>query len=406
MLLNAILQRNPMLLQGAFSPLLQTPHLLDFGNKRSYFRAAVRSLPSRSSGSIRLHIRRDHVFDDSYHQLRVRSPSELRGKLNVQFTGEEGVDAGGLTREWYQLLSREMFNVQNGLFECSADGSLQPSPSSEVQPDHLSFFKFAGRFVAKAVLDGHLVDVHFTRSFYKHLLGVPITYEDIEAVDPDFYKNLKWMLENSIDGVLDLTFSTEASYFGKTDVVELKEGGVAIPVTDANKAEYVNLVAENRMTGAIRPQIKAFLEAFRELLPPELTAVFNPSELELLISGLPHVDIEDLRANTEYSGYTVGSPVIQWFWELVRKFGRVDKSRLIQFVTGTSKVPIGGFSELQGVSGPQKFQIHRSYKPKNSLPCAHTCFNQLDLVEYDSKEILYERLLTAIREGSEGFGFA
>lgn len=406
MLLNAILQRNAMLLQGAFAPLLQTPHLLDFGNKRAYFRGAVRALPNRSAGSLRLHIRREHIFDDSYHQLRVRSPNELRGKLNIQFTGEEGVDAGGLTREWYQLLSREMFNVQNGLFEHSAEGSLQPSPGSAVQPDHLSFFRFAGRFVAKAVLDGHLVDVHFTRSFYKHLLGVPITYEDIEAVDPDFYKNLKWMLENSIDGVLDLTFSTEMTYFGKTDVVELKEGGSSIPVTDANKAEYVNLISENRMTGAIRPQIKAFLEAFRELVPSELTAVFNPSELELLISGLPHVDMEDLRANTEYSGYTVGSPVIQWFWDIVREFGKVDKSRLIQFVTGTSKVPIGGFAELQGVSGPQKFQIHRSYKPKNSLPCAHTCFNQLDLVEYDSKDILKDRLLTAIREGSEGFGFA
>lgn len=406
LLLNAILQRNAMLLQGAFAPLLQTPHLLDFGNKRAYFRGAVRALPSRSAGSLRLHIRRDHIFDDSYHQLRVRSPNELRGKLNIQFTGEEGVDAGGLTREWYQLLSREMFNVQNGLFEHSAEGSLQPSPGSAVQPDHLSFFRFAGRFVAKAVLDGHLVDVHFTRSFYKHLLGVPITYEDIEAVDPDFYKNLKWMLENSIDGVLDLTFSTEMTYFGKTDVVELKDGGLGIPVTDGNKAEYVNLISENRMTGAIRPQIKAFLEAFRELVPTDLTAVFNPSELELLISGLPHVDMEDLRANTEYSGYTIGSPVIQWFWDIVRDFGKVDKSRLIQFVTGTSKVPIGGFAELQGVSGPQKFQIHRSYKPKNSLPCAHTCFNQLDLVEYDSKEILKDRLLTAIREGSEGFGFA
>lgn len=49
--------------------------------------------------------------------------------------------------------------------------------------------------VAKALFDGQLLDVYFTRSFYKHILGVKVTYHDIEAVDPDYYKNLKWMLE-------------------------------------------------------------------------------------------------------------------------------------------------------------------------------------------------------------------
>lgn len=72
---------------------------------------------------------------------------------------------------------------------------------------------------------------------------------------------------------------------------------------------------------------------------------------------------------------------------------------------GTSKVPLNGFKALQGISGPQRFQIHKSYGAGDRLPSAHTCFNQLDLPEYDSKEQLAERLMMAIHEGHEGFGF-
>lgn len=167
----------------------------------------------------------------------------------------------------------------------------------------------------------------------------------------------------------------------------------------------VNRVAEHRLTTAIRPQITSFMEGFNELIPEELISIFNDKELELLISGLPDIDLDDLKANTEYSGYSIASPVIQWFWEIVQGFSKEDKARFLQFVTGTSKVPLEGFSALQGISGPQRFQIHKAYGSTNHLPSAHTCFNQLDLPEYTSKEQLQERLLLAIHEANEGFGF-
>ncbi|KAJ8541277.1 hypothetical protein K7X08_002093 [Anisodus acutangulus] len=120
---------------------------------------------------------------------------------------------------------------------------------------------------------------------------------------------------------------------------------------------------------------------------------------------LVSTSMDDLRANTEYSGYSPASPVIQWFWEVIQAFSKEDKARLLQFVTGTSKVPLEGFSALQGISGSQKFQIHKAYGSPDHLPSAHTCFNQLDLPEYPSKEHLEERLLLAIHEANEGFGF-
>ncbi|CAN4103909.1 unnamed protein product [Withania somnifera] len=413
-LLNAFVRQNPGLLDKSLCVMLKAPRLIDFDNKRAYFRSRIRQQHEQHlSGPLRISVRRAYVLEDSYNQLRMRPYQDLKGRLNVHFQGEEGIDAGGLTREWYQLLSRVIFDKGALLFTTVGNNAtFQPNPNSVYQTEHLSYFKFVGRVVAKALFDGQLLDVYFTRSFYKHILGVKVTYHDIEAVDPDYYKNLKWMLENNASDIPDLTFSMDADeekliLYEKTEVTdyELKPGGRNIRVTEETKHEYVDLVADHILTNAIRPQINAFLEGFNELVPRELISIFNDKELELLISGLPEIDMEDLKANTEYTGYTAASTAVQWFWEVIKGFSKEDMARFLQFVTGTSKVPLEGFKALQGISGPQRFQIHKAYGAPERLPSAHTCFNQLDLPEYTSKDQLQERLLLAIHEASEGFGF-
>lgn len=412
-LLNAFIRQNPGLLEKSFSLMLKVPRFIDFDNKRSHFRSKIKHQHDHHHSPLRISVRRAYILEDSYNQLRMRSTQDLKGRLTVHFQGEEGIDAGGLTREWYQSLSRVIFDKGALLFTTVGNEStFQPNPNSVYQTEHLSYFKFVGRVVGKALFDGQLLDVHFTRSFYKHILGVKVTYHDIEAIDPDYFKNLKWMLENDITDVLDVTFSIDADeekliLYERNEVTdcELIPGGRNIRVTEDNKHKYVDLVAEHRLTTAIRPQINAFLEGFNELIPRDLISIFNDKELELLISGLPDIDLDDMRANTEYSGYSPASPVIQWFWEVVQSLSKEDKARLLQFVTGTSKVPLEGFSALQGISGSQKFQIHKAYGSPDHLPSAHTCFNQLDLPEYPSKQHLEERLLLAIHEANEGFGF-
>ncbi|KAM6543817.1 hypothetical protein CsatB_008264 [Cannabis sativa] len=412
-LLNAFVRQNPGLLEKSFSLLLKVPRFIDFDNKRSHFRSKIKHQHDHHHSPLRISVRRAYILEDSYNQLRMRSTDDLKGRLTVHFQGEEGIDAGGLTREWYQLLSRVIFDKGALLFTTVGNEStFQPNPNSVYQTEHLSYFKFVGRVVGKALFDGQLLDVHFTRSFYKHILGVKVTYHDIEAIDPDYFKNLKWMLENDISDDLNLTFSIDADeekliLYERTEVTdyELIPGGRNIKVTEENKHQYVDLVAEHRLTTAIRPQINAFMEGFNELIHRDLISIFHDKELELLISGLPDIDLDDMRANTEYSGYSAASPVIQWFWEVAQGFSKEDKARLLQFVTGTSKVPLEGFSALQGISGSQKFQIHKAYGSANHLPSAHTCFNQLDLPEYPSKQHLEERLLLAIHEANEGFGF-
>lgn len=161
-----------------------------------------------------------------------------------------------------------------------------------------------------------------------------------------------------------------------------------------------------KMTESIRKQIDAFLEGFYDIIPKKLISIFNEQELELLISGLPEIDIDDLCNNTDYKTYTRSSPQIQWFWRALRSFEQEDLAKFLQFVTGTSKVPLQGFSQLEGMNGVQKFTIHMDHRSTDRLPSAHTCFNQLDLPQYESYEKLRQMLLLAIRECSEGFAFA
>lgn len=123
-----------------------------------------------------------------------------------------------------------------------------------------------------------------------------------------------------------------------------------------------------------RPQLQAFLEGFYEIIPKSLISIFNEQELELLISGLPNIDIDDLRQNTEYHKYQTSSLQIQWFWRALRSFEQADRAKFLQFVTGTSKVPLQGFASLEGMNGVQKFQIHRDDRSTSRLPSAHTWY--------------------------------
>mgnify|MGYP002803416018 FL=1 len=230
----------------------------------------------------------------------------------------------------------------------------------------------------------------------------------MSSIDPEYAKNLQWILDNDISDLgFDLTFAVETDVFGTMRVIDLKPGGNQVMVTEENKHEYVQLVADLKLTRAIRRQICSFLDGFHEFIPHSLVSLFDEYELELLMSGLPEVDMNDWEKNTTYAnGYDVESPVVVWFWKVLRSLSKTDVVLLLQFATGSSRVPLGGFSNLSGTSGPHQFCISRvEFKP-NLLPSASTCFNMLRLPEYRSEEELKERLLVALRCGSQGFDFA
>ncbi|GAA5975362.1 hypothetical protein JCM5350_006450 [Sporobolomyces pararoseus] len=411
-ILNSMVRNNPSLMSGSFAVLVRNSTMLDFENKRSFFFSRLHDRTQRQRGhygTINLNVRRAHVFEDSFHVLQRKSGDEIKyGKLNVKFYDEEGVDAGGVTREWFGALARQMFNPDYALFQPQAADALtyQPNKSSSVNEEHLLYFRFVGRIIGKALHDQRILEAYFSRSVYKHMLGKPVDHKDLESIDPEYYKSLVWMLENDIDGVLELNFSVERDEFGVVSIVDLIPNGRNIAVTNENKGEYVRLIADQRLAIEIKDQMDALLKGLYEVVPKDLMQIFTERELELLISGLPEVDPDEWRANTDLVGYSSTEPIVSWFWRAVRSFTHEERAKLLQFVTGTSRVPLEGFAALQGMSGNQKFNIHKSSNT-NGLPTAHTCFNQLDLPSgYTSYEEFRKMLLLAITEGNTGFAFA
>jgi E3 ubiquitin-protein ligase HUWE1 len=201
-LINEIVKKRPALLDSdPYRILTRFPMLLEFQVKAAYFRQRLGTASNRRyRGGVRLRIRREHLFEDSYQQvMRLQGP-ELRARVDIHFVGEQGIDAGGLLREWYYKLSQAMMNPNYALFCQSTLGSetYQPNQHSKINADHLLYFQFCGRAVAKAIADEQLLDCHFTRAFYKQILGIPVSWRDLAATDESLYKSLLFMLEQDI----------------------------------------------------------------------------------------------------------------------------------------------------------------------------------------------------------------
>ncbi|KAK8146944.1 NEDD4 E3 ubiquitin-protein ligase [Beauveria asiatica] len=375
----------------------------DFRRKLIYFRSqpAMRSL----SGQCHVKVRRSHIFEDSFAEITRQSATDLKKRLMIKFDGEEGLDYGGVSREFFFLLSHEMFNPFYCLFEYSAHDNytLQINPHSGINPEHLNYFKFIGRVVGLAIFHRRFLDAFFIGALYKMVLGKAVSLADMEGVDADFHRSLQWMLDNDISGgILEQTFSTEDERFGVLTTEDLIPDGRNIDVTNENKKQYVDLMVKWRIEKRIAEQFQAFKEGFHELIPIDLINVFDERELELLIGGIAEIDVDDWKKHTDYRGYTESDEVIQNFWKTVRSWDGEQKSRLLQFTTGTSRIPVNGFKDLQGSDGPRRFTIEKAGELVN-LPKAHTCFNRIDLPPYKDMDTLTQKLTIAVEE-TMGFG--
>lgn len=287
--------------------------------KLSQFRYLCQSnaLPSH----IKITLTRQTLFEDSYHQIMRLPAYELRRRLYIIFRGEEGLDYGGVSREWFFLLSHEVLNPMYCLFEYAnkSNYSLQINPASYVNPDHLQYFKFIGRFIAMALYHGRFIYSGFTMPFYKRMLNKKLTTKDIESIDPEFYNSLIWVRDNNIDECgLELWFSVDFEVLGQIIHHELKDNGDKEKVTEENKEEYLSLMTEWRMTRGIEEQTKTFLEGFNEVVPLEWLKYFDERELELMLCGMQEIDVDDWQRNSIYRHYNRNSKQVLWFWQVSR----------------------------------------------------------------------------------------
>eukprot|EP00934_Nitzschia_sp_Nitz4_P004456 Nitzschia sp. Nitz4//scaffold265_size26576//8993//11333//NITZ4_008247-RA/size26576-augustus-gene-0.21-mRNA-1//-1//CDS//3329544837//4446//frame0 len=355
------------------------------------------------SGRIKIVVRRDNILEDSVRSVMALSRADMRKRWRIDFFGEPAIDSGGVMREWFHLVTKQLYNPDLGLWLPSTNNQvcMRINPASDIScpDDHLIYFRFLGRFIGRALFDRQLIDGHMVRHIYKHLLGWPITFEDLQAQDEEYYNSLKMFTEMEDVSQLCLDFTVAEETMGVRRNVELIPGGKDIEVTAENLPQYLEAILRYRMLDRTKLQITELLLGFFDVVPEPALTVFDPSELELILNGVPVIDIDDWEKNTIYNGdCAAGDDVVKWFWEVVRdEFDQEMRARLLQFVTGTAGVPSQGFSVLQGNDGNIKlFCLNGVSRSSYAYPRAHTCFNRMDLPTYTAKEELLERLKESI----------
>ena len=304
-----------------------------------------------------------------------------------------------------------LFHFPPGSLSNTSHISVMQSPTEFCCPeDHLIYFRFLGRVMGKALFDRQLVAGHMIPTLYKHMCGWPCQIADLEQVDEEIYGNLKKLLDMDPSEVeyLCLDFTVTEETMGMKQTVELVPGGADIDVTGDNLPEYMEATLQYKMMGRVKPQLNELLLGFFDVIPEPILTIFDFQELELLMCGLPEIDLHDWRNNTEYSGEFdrggASNDVVSWFWEVVEEMDQEMRARLLQFVTGTSGVPSRGFAVLQGNDGNvRKFTVHGIEVGSCLYPRAHTCFNRIDLPMYDDKADLKQKLELAVTMVATGF---
>jgi hypothetical protein len=316
-------------------------------------------------GHVKICVRRPYLLQDSVDAVMSLSRTQLRQRWRLEIANEPAVDAGGVTREWFQLVTQQIFDPAFGLWMSSANNqacsTINPCSDISCPSDHLVYFRFLGRIMGRALLDRQLIAGHLVRSLYKHILGWPITFEDLAAQDEEYYNNLKALLDmdaETLEGMC-LDFTVTEELLGARQVIELIPNGANVEVTSSNLVEYLEANLRYQMLERTQLQLTELLLGFFDVVPEPVLTVFDSHELELILCGLPTIDMEDWEANTKYAGRFEDAKgkhkVVKWFWEIVRNdFDAEMKARLLQFVTGTSGVPSRGFSVLQGNDGSIK----------------------------------------------------
>lgn len=381
-----------------------------FGKKLKWFRQQIEKIKVPwEGGHCKVSVRRSHLLEDATNGFMKLKSSDFRKIFRFSFEGEPALDAGGVAREWYEQITKTLFDLNFGLFCGSSDNQAlyQINRNSGIaNPHHLLYFRFAGRLMAKALFDGQLIKPHLVRPFYKHIIGVPIRLGDSQYINREMYNSWVQVLEMEDADELCLDFTTTHEVFGQTTVTELKEGGEDIEVDDDNKHEYIALLLEDMLFKSVQQQLEQFLGGFYEVLPQNLVCVFNYQELELLLCGLPRIDTKDWQANTRYAGdYNEDHQVVKWFFEVLGTWKDERKARLLQFATGSSHVPVEGFRAMQSHDGKLcRFCLKSVSRDHAMYPIAHTCFNRLDVPTYGTKEELAQAMATVIDMEVCGFG--
>nr|KAF6431662.1 hypothetical protein HJG63_008161 [Rousettus aegyptiacus] len=315
-----------------------------------------------------LHVRRNNLVGDALRELSIHSDIDLKKPLKVIFDGEEAVDAGGVTKEFFLLLLKELLNPIYGMFTYYQDSNLLWF-SDTCFVEH-NWFHLIGITCGLAIYNSTVVDLHFPLALYKKLLNVKPGLEDLKELSPTEGRSLQELLDypgEDIEETFCLNFTICRESYGVIEQKKLIPGGDKVTVCKDNRQEFVDAYVNYIFQISVHEWYTAFSSGFLK------TAIYK-------------------------GDYSATHPTVKLFWETFHEFPLEKKKKFLLFLTGSDRIPIYGMASLQIV-------IQSTASGEEYLPVAHTCYNLLDLPKYSSKEILSARLTQAL-DNYEGFSLA
>lgn len=382
----------------------------DFPTKYAHFVAQSASLflPAEM-GQLKISLQRDYLLEQSMESLSCIEPSKIHSVLQINFLGENGIDAGGLYREWFMLLNGALVDPVAGIFRCVNQQDqgfyLNASSRHDIGQDHLVYYHSAGRFIGLAMLEGSTIGFHLALPLLKLILGMPLSWSDMEDFDPELFKQLNWLLEHDGAEQLDLDFTVDSiAQDGTVTTTELILDGRNIPVTDANKLQFVQRKFEHTLFESVSSQLYVFLKGIYQVIPIELLLQFDAFELDYLLCGIQELNVDDWEQNSLSTPDLQGSSTEKWFWQIVREMPNEYRQKLLQFATGRSRVPLIGFKGLTSTVGRVcHFNLSALPRTEPAYIRSHACFNRLDLPQFNSFEELKTNLYATLDTDFTGF---
>lgn len=381
--------------------------LQTFEEKQGIFKENLQKLKiDWSEGSNFININRDKLIESSIEEL---SKVNLYREIKVKFKGEEEGDAGGIMREWLTSLFKEFQKPENKLFTKAdtSDFSLKIYNDKNYDKNKLKIFDFIGKIFVIALLNDLTINSCFNIYIYKIILDEPVEIEDLVFIDTEIYHSIKKLQNLNDFSNLELYFAeNEKDENGNINNVNLILEGSNIPVTKENMLYYFQKKIEYIMNKD-RIYINHIKKSIFSYIPESLIKIFSANELELILNGTPFIDVSDWIENTIYEGYSPSDDIIIKFWNIVKNLPQEKLSRLLQFSTGSTRVPVGGFKSLQSNRGKiSPFSIYKvEYEEgKRNYIKARTCFNRINLPNFPNEEKLLEGINFVIDNEILGFG--
>ncbi|KAI7897747.1 uncharacterized protein BX663DRAFT_490671 [Cokeromyces recurvatus] len=378
------------------------------------------NLQSATCPYLYLEIRRDHFISDTWTEVS-RKWSDLKKPLKVKFVdgGEEGVDQGGVQKEFFGVLFEKLVSDEWGLFQ--QDETTRLCWIRPVAEYDIRMYEMVGIMMGLSIYNGVIMNLQFPKVLWKAVVmpnealidimaerGQIFTLEDLEEGWPALGHGLRQLLEfeGDVEDVFCRDYEISMDVFGQGVVTTslMKKEGEVVSVTNKNREAYVQDYCRYFMYTAQREPILALRRGMWSVIGSRALHLCTAEELEMVACGLREgpdaieLNMAELESIAEYDdGYNVDHPTIRQFWSVVHHdLTNEQKKQLLLFVTASDRIPVGGLKELS-------FYIQRNGPDSDRLPTALTCFSRLLLPEYSTRQKLRDRLITAI-ENTKGFG--